>query len=114
MGDCIFCQIVLGKVPAKITYETESLLVFSDIMPQAPIHQLIIPKKHITNILDFDENDATLIADLFVAVKDIAKQTEVLSQGFRLVNNTGSYGGQTVHHVHFHLLGGRFLAWPPG
>jgi histidine triad (HIT) family protein len=114
MSTCIFCDIINQKIPADIVYESDRVLAFSDIIPQAPIHKLIIPKKHITNILGFEKNDDTLFSDIFSAIQAIVKTESVLEQGFRIVNNTGNNGGQTVHHVHFHLLGGRHLHWPPG
>ncbi len=111
MDDCVFCKIVAGEIPADIKYEDENILVFTDVNPQAPVHLLVIPKKHIENILDL-ENDV-LLAQMFAIIKDLAPKFN-LKNGFRLVNNCGKQAGQTVSHLHFHVLGGRRLGWPPG
>lgn len=110
---CIFCAISERKIPASILYENEEALAFKDIHPQAPTHILIIPKKHIPNILEINENDATLLSNIIRMIQDIASK-EGLEKGFRIVTNTGEEGGQTVGHLHFHLLAGRQLDWPPG
>jgi histidine triad (HIT) family protein len=111
--NCLFCDIATKKIPAEIVYESELILAFKDIAPKAPSHLLIIPKKHMDNVLDFTPNDGTLLTALMMAIKCIAEK-ESLSAGFRIVTNTGKDGGQTVKHIHFHLLGGRPLKWPPG
>ena len=110
---CLFCNIVNKKIPATIVYESDTVIAFNDISPQAPTHILVIPKQHINNILGFTSNNATLLADLFSAIQSIAKNNS-LDNGFRVVTNTGVNGGQTVNHIHFHILGGRILNWPPG
>ena len=110
---CLFCNIVNKKIPADIVYESETVLAFKDISPQAPIHVLIIPKQHIDNVLGFTPNDGKLLSDLMLAIKNIAKK-QALENGFRIVTNTGQESGQEVNHLHFHLLGGRKLSWPPG
>jgi histidine triad (HIT) family protein len=111
--DCLFCNIVNKKIPADIIYESETVLAFKDISPQAPIHVLIIPKQHIDNVLGFTPNDGKLLSDLMLAIKNIAKK-QALENGFRIVTNTGQESGQEVNHLHFHLLGGQKLSWPPG
>ncbi len=113
MADCIFCKIVQGEVPAKKVYEDEEILAFHDINPQAPVHILIIPKKHIEKIEDINESDAPLIGKLFVVAKKLAKEFN-LEDGYRLVINNGKKAGQAVFHIHLHLLGGRIFSWPPG
>ena len=110
---CLFCEIVNKKIPADIVYESETVLAFKDISPQAPIHVLIIPKQHIDNVLGFTPNDGKLLSDLMLAIKNTAKK-QALENGFRIITNTGQESGQEVNHLHFHLLGGRKLSWPPG
>jgi histidine triad (HIT) family protein len=114
MTDCIFCKIVARDIPADIVYENDDVLAFRDINAQAPTHVQIIPKKHVAKIADFEASEDTgwLVA-LFEAAKEIASQ-EGLDKGFRLVFNNGALSGQSVLHVHMHILGGRQLAWPPG
>lgn len=113
MSDCIFCKIIDGEIPSTKVYETENILAFRDIEPQAPTHIVIIPKKHYKSILEV-ENKAPVLAELLTAAKEIAQQEDLDENGFRLVINTGEEGGQTVDHLHLHLLGGRSLQWPPG
>lgn len=112
--DCIFCKIVEGEIPAKKVYENEHVVAFEDISPQAPVHVLVIPKKHISSLLELQPEDEQLAAELLFSLKRVAKQLELDEKGFRVVNNIGEDGGQTVYHIHFHLLGGRSLTWPPG
>jgi histidine triad (HIT) family protein len=112
--DCIFCKIVTRDIPADIVYENPSVLAFRDINAQAPTHVQIIPKEHVAKIVDFDAGrDTTWLVDLFEAAKAIA-ESEGLDKGFRLVINNGALSGQSVLHVHMHILGGRQLGWPPG
>ena len=111
--DCIFCKIVNGEIPSTKVYEDEAILAFRDITPQAPTHIVIIPKTHYTNIIEIPEDSGIMEAAL-KAIKEIAKTEGILESGFRVVNNYKSDGGQTVDHVHFHLLGKRSLQWPPG
>ena len=113
MNDCLFCKIVAGEIPSTKIYEDESVYAFADIDPQAPFHAIIVPKQHITSAVEIDENNSFLVAKIFEAVAKIAKQ-ENLADGFRVVNNCGKDGGQTVGHIHFHLLARRNLQWPPG
>jgi histidine triad (HIT) family protein len=111
---CLFCSIADKSIPADIVFENEDIIAFNDINPQAPHHILVIPKKHIENILEFSENDDKLLVKITRAIQTIAKKTQMDSQGLRVVINTGKNAGQTVYHVHFHLLGGRSMQWPPG
>ena len=111
--DCLFCKIVKGEIPSTKIYEDESVYAFADIDPQAPFHAIIVPKEHISSTAEITEKNSILIAKIFEAVAKIAKQ-ENLEKGFRVVNNCGEEGGQTVGHIHFHLLARRNLAWPPG
>ncbi|MBR2043588.1 MAG: histidine triad nucleotide-binding protein [Clostridia bacterium] len=111
--DCLFCKIAAGEIPSTKVYEDEFVYAFLDIDPQAPFHCIIIPKQHISGADKIDESNSLLIAKVFEAVAKIAK-AEKLEKGFRVVNNCGEEGGQTVGHIHFHLLARRNLAWPPG
>ncbi|MCQ2547740.1 MAG: histidine triad nucleotide-binding protein [Clostridia bacterium] len=113
MADCIFCKIAEKEIPATIVYEDDKIISFKDLEPQAPVHVLIIPKKHIESLDDLKEEDRELIAHLMLKVKDIAAELG-LENGYRLVNNCGEDGFQTVKHLHFHLLGKRKMTWPPG
>ncbi|WP_129596761.1 histidine triad nucleotide-binding protein [Anaerophilus nitritogenes] len=113
MDDCIFCKISSKQVPSKIVYEDDSVMAFYDIEPQAPVHIVIIPKKHIKSLDHIIEQDKNLVGYIFLCAKKIASELG-LKNGYRIVNNCGKLGGQTVDHIHFHLLGGRQLQWPPG
>ena len=112
--DCVFCKIVNKEIPAKVIYEDEEVLAFYDINPQAPIHLLMVPKKHIASIMEIDEDNAKILKRIAKVAQELARQNNIDKKGFRLVVNTGEEGGQTVNHLHFHLLGGRFMTWPPG
>jgi histidine triad (HIT) family protein len=112
--DCIFCRIAAGKIPAKKVYDDEQVMAFEDVNPQAPVHVLIIPKKHIRTSLDIKREDSPLIGHMFQVAVDVAKQKGVADKGFRLVMNSNSEAGQSVYHIHIHLLGGRVMHWPPG
>ena len=112
--DCIFCNIINGEIPSSKVYENEYVYAFNDISPVAPVHVLIIPKEHIASLNEITAENATLIAEVYAAAAEIAKQLGVAESGYRVVSNCGEAAGQTVHHIHFHLLGGRDLAWPPG
>lgn len=111
--DCIFCKIANGEIPSNKLYEDESVLAFYDLAPQAPVHFLVIPKAHIQSANDLNENNAEVVAHIFAVISKLAKELK-LENGYRIVNNCGEDGGQTVGHLHFHVLGGRLLAWPPG
>ncbi len=114
MSDCIFCKIADKKVPARIIYEDEDALAFEDINPQAPVHALIIPKRHIANTLDITEDDNHIVGHLIQIANRIASDKGIAERGFRLVINCNPEAGQTVYHLHIHLLGGRIMHWPPG
>ncbi|TGK00235.1 histidine triad nucleotide-binding protein [Leptospira langatensis] len=112
--NCLFCKIIKKEIPAKIEFEDENLLAFYDISPQAPTHLLVIPKKHIVSLDQAEASDKALIGEILFRVSEIAKSLGLDKEGFRVVNNSGALGGQTVFHLHFHLLGGRQMKWPPG
>lgn len=114
MQDCIFCKIVNKEIPVDIVYEDEQTLVFRDVKPAAPVHLLVIPKKHIPALSDLSEEDAGLIGRVQLAAVRVARERGLVEQGFRLVNNCGQNAGQIVMHVHYHLLSGRSFQWPPG
>ena len=113
MGDCVFCKIAEKEIPSNIVYEDDQIICFHDLEPQAPVHVLIIPKKHIASMDDLSADDQQLMGYIMTKVKEIAK-TLGLENGYRLVNNCGEDGFQTVKHLHFHLLGKRKMTWPPG
>ena len=112
--DCLFCKIIQKKIPARIVHEDDDLLAFEDINPQAPVHVLVIPKKHIATTLEIGPEDHGLIGRLFEAASALARARGIAERGFRLVMNTNPESGQTVYHIHLHLLGGRPMHWPPG
>ncbi|WP_010292603.1 histidine triad nucleotide-binding protein [Clostridium senegalense] len=114
MSDCIFCKIAKGEIPSQKVYEDDKVLVFNDINPEAPVHVLVIPKEHIVSANEITEENSDIISHIFVVINKIAKELKIAEDGFRIVNNIGKNGGQTVEHMHFHVLGGRNLAWPPG
>lgn len=114
MSNCIFCEIIEGSIPSEIVYEDEAVFAFRDINGQAPLHVLIIPKQHIASINDLETNNAHLIGQLYLAAKQIAQTEGYTDQGYRVVMNCGEAAGQTVFHLHLHLLAGRPLTWPPG
>lgn len=114
MSDCLFCKIIDKKIPSRIVYEDELVLAFEDVNPQAPVHTLVIPKKHIPTLLDITEEDSGLLAHIFRVASKIAKDKGIDSRGFRVVSNCNPESGQTVYHIHFHVLGGRPMHWPPG
>lgn len=111
--DCLFCKIVSGEVPSNKIYEDDLVLAFYDISPQAPTHFLIIPKQHISSAMEITEENSSIVAHVFEVAAKLAKELK-MENGFRIVNNCGVEGGQTVGHLHFHVLAGRMLAWPPG
>lgn len=114
MSECIFCRIVAGEIPADVVYETTNALVFRDLNPQAPIHLLAIPKKHITSINDLAQEDITIMGQLFEVAKEVAVSEGFAEPGYRVVMNCGEEGGQDVMHAHMHILAGRQMMWPPG
>ncbi|MDD3269802.1 MAG: histidine triad nucleotide-binding protein [Syntrophomonadaceae bacterium] len=112
--DCLFCKIAAGQIPAVIVYEDEKIIAINDINPAAPVHVLLIPKEHIASLADINEQHSPLLAHIQLIASKLAKDLKITEQGYRLVNNCGIWGGQTVLHLHYHLLGGRELSWPPG
>ena len=113
MAETIFQKIIDREIPANIVYEDEQCLAFRDVSPQAPVHVLIIPKKPVESIDQLEDEDAALLGHLWIVIRNLASKLE-LADGYRVVVNCGKEGGQTVDHLHFHLLGGRALTWPPG
>jgi len=109
MADCIFCKIINKEIPSQVVYEDEHILAFKDIYPLAPVHILIIPKKHLVSVNDLTEADTGTIGQIFLVIKKLAAELGVADSGYRVVTNTGSDGGQVVGHLHFHLLGGQEL-----
>ena len=114
MTDCIFCKIANGEIPAEKLLENDDVVVFRDLNPQAPTHLLAIPRKHIATIDDLQSEDATLVGKLFLAASEVAAREGIAESGYRTVMNCGEGAGQTVFHIHLHILGGRPLRWPPG
>ncbi len=111
---CVFCNIAAGTLPANIVYQDEDVVAFRDIQPVAPTHLLVIPRKHIASVNELAEEDAALVGRLFLTAKRLAAESGFAESGFRLVMNTNEDAGQTVFHMHLHVLAGRYLAWPPG
>ncbi len=114
MSNCIFCKIARKEIPANIVAETDDLVAFRDLTPQAPVHILIIPKKHIPTLNDIGTEDSGIISSAFLLAKDIAKKEGISDGGYRVVVNTNPGAGQSVFHIHLHILGGREFKWPPG
>lgn len=114
MEECIFCKIIKGEIPSKKVYEDDKVLAFYDISPEAPTHFLVIPKEHIKSTNEINEKNCEIVAHIFVVINKIARELGIDKSGYRIVNNCGKDGGQTVGHMHFHVLGGRELQWPPG
>jgi histidine triad (HIT) family protein len=111
---CLFCEIVAGRIPAKVVYQDDHVMAFHDVSPQAPSHTLIIPKKHITSLLELEPVDDALVGLLVRKARDLAEIAGIAEKGFRLVFNCGEDAGYSVYHIHLHLVGGRKLGWPPG
>lgn len=112
--DCLFCKLVAREIPADIVFEDNDVIAFRDIAPQAPTHILIIPKRHIATLNDLTEEDCALVGRLQYTAQKIAKEIGIADDGYRVVMNCNEAGGQTVYHIHMHLLGGRAMEWPPG
>jgi histidine triad (HIT) family protein len=112
--DCLFCKISQGEIPAEVVFTNDTVMAFKDIAPKAPVHVLVVPKKHVPSILELSPSDSVLHSALFEAIQQVVNQFRLNKTGFRVVANTGIDGGQTVDHLHFHILGGRSLSWPPG
>ena len=114
MDQCIFCRIIERSLPSRIVFEDDEIVAFEDANPQAPIHTLIVPRKHLASLKDATPDDAPLLGRLFMVAAQLARERGLETQGYRTVINTGSWAGQSVFHLHLHLLGGRVFRWPPG
>ena len=114
MEDCIFCKIIKKEIPASTVYEDERIVAFNDIHPQAPVHILLIPKEHYASLNDIPEEKKDILNHLLLKAREIAREKEIAEKGYRIVINTARESGQEVLHIHFHLLGGRQMTWPPG
>lgn len=113
-GDCIFCKIASGEIKADVVLDRDGIVAFRDANPMAPTHILIIPKEHTRDITELESGRGKLLADIFVAANELARSEGIAESGYRIVANVGPNAGQTVFHLHFHVLGGRGMAWPPG
>lgn len=114
MSDCLFCKMVVGEIKPNVVYEDDSVLAFRDINPQAPTHVLVVPKRHVSTINDLKPTDADLIGQLYLAAKQVAEQEGIAAEGYRTVMNCNAGAGQSVFHIHLHVMGGRNMQWPPG
>jgi len=114
MSDCLFCKMISGDIPADVVFENDHVLAFNDINPQAPNHFLVIPKKHISTINDLSDTDDAVIGQMYLAAKQVAAKLGIAEEGYRAVMNCNAGAGQTVFHIHLHVLGGRPMLWPPG
>ncbi len=114
MSDCLFCKMVKGEIQPDVVYEDDEVLAFRDLNPQAPVHVLVIPKRHVATLNDLTAEDAALAGRLVLAAKHVAELEDIADDGYRTVMNCNAHGGQTVFHIHLHLLGGRPMGWPPG
>ena len=114
MTDCLFCKMIAGDIKTDIVYEDNDVFAFKDVNPQAPVHILLVPKKHVSTINDLEDGDINIQGKLFMAVKTIAKDAGFAEEGYRTVMNCNAMGGQSVFHIHLHLLAGRLMTWPPG
>ena len=114
MSDCLFCGIVDGKIKANLVYQDDAVVAFKDVAPKAPVHILIIPRKHLVSVSDIAQADGALIGQIFQVAARLAREQGIADSGYRVVVNSGADAGQSVFHLHFHLLGGRQMTWPPG
>jgi len=114
MNECVFCKIINGEIPSNKVFEDDEFLAFQDLNPQAPVHFLVVPKKHIKNIMELETADVGLMGRLLFKAQELAQKNGCAENGARFVINCKSHGGQTVDHIHCHVLGGRFMIWPPG
>jgi len=114
MSECLFCKIVAGEIPSATVYEDDAVVAFRDIDPKAPTHVLVIPRRHIASLNEAGDGDAALLGRILTVTRKLAAEEGIDEAGYRVVNNCGDDGGQAVHHLHFHLLGGRRMGWPPG
>jgi histidine triad (HIT) family protein len=113
-SECLFCRIVDGEIPARFVHRDERVVAFHDVNPQAPVHVLVVPVRHVTSLGTLTAEDAELLAAMVDVIQVVTRETDIAESGFRTVANTGTDGGQTVDHLHLHVLGGRRLSWPPG
>jgi histidine triad (HIT) family protein len=113
-ASCLFCRIVAGEVPSRRVHEDEAIVAFHDIAPRAPTHILLVPRDHIPSVLELTEAHGPLLGRTFQVAADIARREGIAERGYRVVSNVGTWGGQSVDHLHWHLLGGRSMRWPPG
>ncbi|GAB6169641.1 HIT domain-containing protein [Clostridium carnis] len=111
---CIFCSIIKGEIPCNKIYEDDKVLAFHDISPEAPVHFLVIPKEHIQSVNNINEENSDIISHIFIVINKLVRELNISESGYRIINNCGEDGGQTVNHIHFHVLGARELKWPPG
>jgi histidine triad (HIT) family protein len=114
MADCLFCKMVAGEIQPDVVYEDEEVLAFRDVNPQAPTHVLVIPKTHIATTNDLNEENAAIVGKLYLAARQIAEEEGIAGPGYRMVMNCNAGAGQSVYHIHLHVLGGRGMGWPPG
>ena len=114
MTDCLFCKIAAGEIPARLEYEDDEIVAFHDVNPQAPTHLLVIPRRHVATLLDTDESDSALLGRMQRVAVELARKLGLDERGFRLVTNCLEDAGQSVFHIHLHVLGGRTMGWPPG
>lgn len=114
MKDCLFCKIINKEIESSIVFESDNVLIFKDISPKAPVHLLAVPKEHVSSIMDAGSLDSSILKELMEAMSRVAKDMKLDEDGFRIVTNTGSGAGQSVNHLHFHILGKRKFNWPPG
>ena len=114
MDSCIFCKIIEGTIPAKKVFEDDQVVAIEDIAPVAPVHLLIIPRRHFVNALDMESDDIGVVGHIFKVAAELARKRGIAEKGFRIVSNNNADAGQSVFHAHFHLIGGRHLSWPPG
>jgi len=114
LSNCIFCKIVAGEIPSKKVYEDDVVVAFHDIEPQSPVHVLVVPKKHISGVTELTQEDEAIVGHAYGVISKLVKELGVDQTGYRVVVNSGKDGQQSVPHLHFHVLGGRLLAWPPG
>jgi histidine triad (HIT) family protein len=114
MADCLFCGIIEGRIKGAIVYQDDAVVAFKDIGPKAPVHILIVPRKHVASVSDLEAADGPLVGAIFIAAAKLAKDFGIAESGYRVVVNNGAAAGQSVFHLHYHLLGGRQLGWPPG
>lgn len=114
MTDCVFCKIIAGEIPGEIVHQDDDVVAFRDLNPQAPTHVLVVPRRHIATINDLQEGDAELVGRLYLAAAAVARQEGIDRRGYRTVMNCNAEAGQSVYHIHLHVLGGRVMGWPPG